>query len=112
MRDRAAADRSGTEDWKSAQVRTPRLVGPPDVKLVLMLHRGAYDHWKSALAGVTNPPVKQLKFRFRYFQELAGTITLPEGFEAERVILSIKPGGKGKSEPVKKTFDWPAQDFG
>ncbi len=65
-----------------------------------------------ALAGVTSPPVKQLKFRFRYFQELAGTIILPEGFEAEKVTLSIKPGGKGKSEPVKETFDWPVQDSG
>jgi len=60
-----------------------------------------------ALAGVTNPPVKQLKFRFRYFQDLAGKIKLPEGFEAERVILSIKPGGKSKSPPVEQTFDWP-----
>ena len=60
-----------------------------------------------ALAGVTNPPVKQLKFRFRYFQDLAGKITLPEGFEAEKVVLSIKPGGKGKPSPVEQTFDWP-----
>ena len=84
---------TGVVDWKIAGL----LLGEPG---------------EVALAGVTNPPVKQLKFRFRYFQELAGTITLPEGFEAEKVILSIKPGGKGKSEPVKKTFDWPAQDFG
>ena len=60
-----------------------------------------------ALAGVTNPPVKQLKFRFRYFQDLAGKVTLPEGFEAEKVVLTIKPGGKGKSSPVEQTFDWP-----
>ena len=60
-----------------------------------------------ALAGVTNPSVRQLKFRFRYFQDLGGKITLPEGFEAEQVILSITPGGKGKLPPVKQTFDWP-----
>ena len=60
-----------------------------------------------ALAGVTNPSVNQLKFRFRYFQDLGGKITLPEGFEAEQVILSITPGGKGKLPPVEQTFDWP-----
>ena len=63
-----------------------------------------------ALAGVTNPAVKQLKFRFRYFQDLAGTITLPEGFEAEKVVLKIKPEGKGKPEPVEQAFDWPGPD--
>lgn len=60
-----------------------------------------------ALAGVTNPPARQLNFRFRYFQDLSGQITLPEGFEAERVILSIKPEGKGKLPPVEQAFDWP-----
>jgi len=60
-----------------------------------------------ALAGVTNPPVKQLKFRFRYFQDLAGKITLPDGFEPDKVILSIQPGGKGKLPAVEQAFDWP-----
>lgn len=60
-----------------------------------------------ALAGVTNPPVKQLKFRFRYFQELAGKITLPDGFEPQKVVLSIQPKGKGKLPAVEQTFDWP-----
>jgi len=84
---------TGIVDWKIAGL----LLGEPG---------------EVALAGVTSPPVKQLKFRFRYFQELAGTIILPEGFEAEEVTLSIKPGGKGKSEPVEAVFDWPAQDSG
>lgn len=55
---------------------------------------------------VTDPAVKVLKFRFRYFQELAGTIRLPEGFTATRVVLTIKPSGKGKAEPVVQSFDW------
>jgi len=63
-----------------------------------------------ALAGVTRPAVKQLKFRFRYFQELAGTIRLPEGFEPEAVILDIRPEGKGKASArsITQTFDWDA----
>jgi hypothetical protein len=57
---------------------------------------------------VTDPAVKELKFRFRYFQDLTGTITLPENFAAEKVVLTIKPSGKGKTEPVVQEFDWPA----
>jgi len=63
-----------------------------------------------ALAGVTNPPVKQLKFRFRYFQDLAGKITLPDGFEPQKVVLSIQPKGKGKLPAIEQTFDWPQPD--
>lgn len=61
---------------------------------------------------VTDPAVKELKFRFRYFQELTGTITLPEEFTASKVVLTIKPSGKGKgkSEPVVQSFDWVATD--
>ena len=77
--------------------------GVVDMRLVgLMLG----EPGELALAGVTKPAVKQLKFRFRYFQELAGTIVLPEGFEPEAVILDVIPTGKGKPKPVTQTFDW------
>ncbi|MGB5260264.1 MAG: DUF6776 family protein [Gammaproteobacteria bacterium] len=62
------------------------------------------------LERVTEPAVKELKFRFRYFQELAGTIRLPEGFTARQVVLTIRPAGKGKgkAEPIVQSFDWVA----
>ena len=62
------------------------------------------------LERVTDPAVKVLKFRFRYFQELTGTITLPEDFTPSEVVLTIKPSGKGKgkTEPVVQSFDWVA----
>jgi hypothetical protein len=59
------------------------------------------------LADVTLPAVQQLKFKFRYFQDLAGTLHLPEGFEAKKVALSIKPEGKGNPQPVEQEYDWP-----
>lgn len=82
---------TGVVDWKIAGL----MLGEPG---------------ELALAGVTNPAVRQLKFRFRYFQELAGTITLPDGFEPEKVILEVIPEGKGKPQPVKQTFDWYVTD--
>ena len=78
---------SGVVDW--------RITGStPDYQTEIGLDR------------VTDPAVKVLKFRFRYFQELAGTIRLPEGFTATRVVLTIKPSGKGRAEPVVQSFDW------
>jgi hypothetical protein len=45
-----------------------------------------------------------LKFRFRYFQELTGVITLPSGFRPERVVVSAaRPGTAGD---LSRTFDW------
>ncbi len=59
------------------------------------------------LVDVTRPVTQQLKFRFRYFQELAGTINLPGDFEAKKVVLTIRPQGKGQQDPVVQQFDWP-----
>jgi len=63
-----------------------------------------------SLTGITRPAVKQLKFRFRYFQALSGLITLPEGFEATNVTLTIAPAGNKKQGPVEQKFDWPVVD--
>jgi hypothetical protein len=59
------------------------------------------------LADVTQPAVQHLKFKFRYFQDLAGTLHLPPGFDAKKVILSIRPEGKGNPQPVEQEYDWP-----
>jgi hypothetical protein len=78
---------SGVVDWKISGL----LDGKP---VVLTLDK------------VTEPAVKQLKFRLRYFQDLAGTIKLPEGFVPDRIELTVSPKGKGKP-PVVQAFDWP-----
>ncbi|MDX1696753.1 MAG: DUF6776 family protein [Thiohalobacterales bacterium] len=82
---------SGVVDW--------RITGAmPDYQTEIGLER------------VTDPAVKELKFRFRYFQDLAGTIRLPEGFTPSKVVLTVRPSGKGKSEPVEESYDWPVAD--
>jgi hypothetical protein len=45
-----------------------------------------------------------LKFRFRYFQDLAARITVPEGFLPQRVLVTAKQNGK---DPQQATFPWP-----
>ncbi|MDH3871463.1 MAG: hypothetical protein OEU44_04550 [Gammaproteobacteria bacterium] len=59
------------------------------------------------LAAVSEIGVAHLDFRFRYFQRLTGVISLPEGFHAEEVALSIKTTGKNAPEPLLQVFNWP-----
>lgn len=44
-----------------------------------------------------------LKFRFRYFQDLTGVISLPRGFEPERIVVKA---GKRNTQALTRTFDW------
>jgi Family of unknown function (DUF6776) len=78
--------------------------GVADWKIVGTLNG---EHGELGLAEVTRPAVQQLKFKFRYFQDIAGTLYLPDGFEARKVILKIKPDGKGNPPPVEQEYDWP-----
>lgn len=61
------------------------------------------------LSQVTAKSVKELEYRFRYFQSMEGELTLPSGFTPQRVTVSIKPRNRGKNrQPIDKTYDWPA----
>jgi hypothetical protein len=59
------------------------------------------------LAGVSDPQVRQLKFRFRYFQDLTGIIRMPVGFLADYVELTVRPEGNDGQSPVVQKFNWP-----
>lgn len=46
-----------------------------------------------------------LKFRFRYFQDLTGVITLPQGFSPDRIVVTAGKRG-GNAEKQTRTFEW------
>jgi hypothetical protein len=46
-----------------------------------------------------------VKFRFRYFQDVEGTLQIPEGFEPLEVQVVARAGGR-KSSQAERTFDW------
>ena len=49
-----------------------------------------------------------LRFRFRYFQDLTGQFTLPDGFVAEKILITaIQNGRDAESESFQATFPWP-----
>jgi len=47
-----------------------------------------------------------VKFRFRYFQEVAGDIALPQGFVPEQVQVVLQSTG-AKAQRVEQTVEWP-----
>ena len=51
---------------------------------------------------------EQIRLGFRYFQNVAGEIVLPEGFVPERVELMAKSSGRDAVE-VEKKFGWLVQ---
>jgi hypothetical protein len=46
-----------------------------------------------------------IKFRFRYFQDINGSLTLPDSFEPLAVEVVMQPDGEGATE-IKRTFLW------
>jgi len=67
-------------------------------------------HRELGLTEVTEDGAGQLKFRFRYFQHLAGTVVLPGDFRAQSVRLTVRPTGKHAGEPLEQVFDWPVAE--
>ena len=46
-----------------------------------------------------------IRFRFKYFQNIDGELTLPQGFEPREVIIVAQPTG-GNAQRLEKKFDW------
>ena len=61
------------------------------------------------LREVTDKRVKELNYKFKYFQNIDGNVEIPKGFIASRIILRIFPRGK-KQDMIEKTFDWPKKE--
>ncbi len=45
------------------------------------------------------------RFKFRYFQNLTGQISLPEGFTPALVLVKVVPKGKA-AQAVERSFQW------
>ncbi|HEB55721.1 MAG TPA: hypothetical protein ENI98_05335 [Gammaproteobacteria bacterium] len=54
--------------------------------------------------------VNELGYRFKYFQKLEGTLTLPRGFTPFRVKVQIIPRNR-KRNSIEKTINWSGQEI-
>jgi hypothetical protein len=57
-------------------------------------------YWSQLSDGAT----AETAFRFKYFQQLEGYLTLPENFSPTRLVVSLKV--KDQRKPVNSSFDW------
>jgi len=57
-------------------------------------------YWSQVSDGETPEP----SFRFKYFQQLEGYLTLPEGFSPTRLLITLE--AKGLRTPVTRNYDW------
>lgn len=64
-----------------------------------------------SLSELTQNGDTEFAYRFRYFQAIKGELQLPEGFEAERIVIKAIPASAPKL-PLEWIFDWPPEISG
>ena len=61
------------------------------------------------LADVSEKRVKELNYKFKYFQALEGKLQLPESFGLRRVAVEVRPRGRIENM-IEKTFEWATKE--
>lgn len=62
-----------------------------------------------SLNQITEKSIKDLNYRFKYFQNIEGDIILPENFEPLRINVQILPRGK-QQDMIQKNIEWPTEE--
>ena len=61
------------------------------------------------LKNVTAKKVRDLNYRFKYFQNVEGVVEFPEGFSLLRVKIQILPRGRQR-DMIEKTIEWSIEE--
>lgn len=61
------------------------------------------------LRQVTGNKVKELNYRFKYFQNVEGVVEFPDDFKLLRVTVQILPNGKER-DMIEKTIEWTIEE--
>jgi len=110
-------------DVRSFAVFHRQLDGPFEFKLIIQQlgpnHPLIKGHVSLDIVGQLNGEAKvwsvsklseqynadRIKLRFRYFQNISGELTLPDGFVPQQVRI-VATAQTNKQQPVEKSFDW------
>ena len=76
---------------------------------ILLLGRATGREKTFPLSELKGGQSDDLKFRFKYFQDMSGEFELPDGFEPLEVRVVARPFGSGEPGP-EKTFPWLLDD--
>ncbi|MDH3644394.1 MAG: hypothetical protein OES38_19975, partial [Gammaproteobacteria bacterium] len=68
-----------------------------------------YEELVLSLTEIAQVQPYPLKFRFRYFQDLSGMLTLPTGFVPEAVAVTAMRRGS-RSDSLQRSFEWVVRD--
>jgi len=74
-----------------------------DVQINLLGMRGGIE--ASLPLGEVSEGAGDLKFRFRYFQNIDGEVTIPAGFEPREVMVVAQASGRD-AQRIEKNFEW------
>ncbi|NVJ59725.1 MAG: hypothetical protein HWE27_05000 [Gammaproteobacteria bacterium] len=87
------------------QVKTHQVFLKGDVTIVV---KGKQNNKtvENNITDLSNLSSNDLKFTFKYFQNIKGEITLPEGFEPKSVEITAVTSGRN-GQTVTKQFNWP-----
>lgn len=58
-----------------------------------------------SLKDLTEKRIKELKYRFKYFQNLEEDLTLPEGFKPLRAMIQVIPTSGKSRKTIEKTIE-------
>lgn len=67
--------------------------------------RGQGREQSFRLSELTDAKTYPLPFEFLYFQNLSGVLTLPEGFQPQRLLVTARQSN-GSAENLTRSFDW------
>jgi hypothetical protein len=68
-----------------------------------------YEELVLSLTEIADIEPYPLKFRFRYFQDLSGMLTIPTGFLPEAVVVTAVRRGS-RSDNLQRAFEWVVRD--
>ncbi len=70
--------------------------------------RDGQAHWYP-LRELTADKTESVRVKFKHFQDIEGSLSLPPAFEPSHLVIEIKPSDEGLA-PVKERFAWAVRD--
>lgn len=58
-----------------------------------------------SLKDLTEKRIKEIRYRFKYFQNLEEDLILPEGFKPLRAMIQVIPINQNDTKPIEKTIE-------
>ncbi len=99
-----SAERSYTYSFTVAQLKEQKSATQGQILIKISGEKNGKAQ-ELELKDLTAGEQTSVKMRFRHFQNVEGTLSLPEAFEPQSLIIEVKPKTKN-AKPIEQAFDW------